>query len=185
MHNDFKPASVLAEEAEDIGSNTSTNDTMGDIILKRLSRREMMSGMLAVTAVTLTASPGALHAATSQTTEDTTPSFNFTELAAGCDEDHHIADGYNADVLISWGDAVLPDAPPFDPTHRTQQAQARQFGYNNDFLGFIPLDGRADHGLLVVNHEYVNSELMSPTSLRGEPRRRCGNKSRATKSTPK
>ena len=162
MHNDFKPASVLAEEAEDIGSNTSTNDTMGDIILKRLSRREMMSGMLAVTAVTLTASPGALHAATSQTTEDTTPSFNFTELAAGCDEDHHIADGYNADVLISWGDAVLPDAPPFDPTHRTQQAQARQFGYNNDFLGFIPLDGRADHGLLVVNHEYVNSELMFP-----------------------
>ena len=45
---------------------------------------------------------------------------------------------------------------------RRPTAQARQFGYNNDFLGYLPIDGRADHGLLVVNHEYTNEELMFP-----------------------
>lgn len=162
MSPKFKPASVMAEEAEDAGSNTSPNETMGDIILARLSRRELMAGMLAVTAVTLAASPNAVIAATGQALTNTTPNFNFPELAAGSDGDHHVAEGYDADVLISWGDAVLPDAPAFDAASPTPRAQSQQFGYNNDFLGFIPLDGRADHGLLVANHEYVNAELMFP-----------------------
>ena len=45
---------------------------------------------------------------------------------------------------------------------RRPQAQARQFGYNNDYVGYIPIDGSAEHGLLVVNHEYTNPHLMFP-----------------------
>ncbi len=51
---------------------------------------------------------------------------------------------------------------------RAQQsaaAQKLQFGYNNDYLGYIPMPGAANpshHGLLVVNHEYTNEELMFP-----------------------
>ena len=45
---------------------------------------------------------------------------------------------------------------------QTAEAQARQFGYNNDYLDFIPLEGNPDHGLLLVNHEYTNAELMFP-----------------------
>ena len=44
-------------------------------------------------------------------------------------------------------------------------AQKRQFGYNNDFLGYIPMPGATEpsrHGLLVVNHEYTNEELIFP-----------------------
>ena len=56
----------------------------------------------------------------------------------------------------------FPDAPDFDPTPRRAEKQARQFGYNTDFVGYIPIDGSSDHGLLVVNHEYTNEELMFP-----------------------
>ena len=36
------------------------------------------------------------------------------------------------------------------------------FGYNNDYVGYIPLNGSSTDGLLVVNHEYTNEHLMFP-----------------------
>ena len=161
MTQDAVPPSVIAEEREDIAANTSDNPTMGDIILARLSRRELMSGMLAVSAASLAVSPTLLLAACGEA-NDPTPSFKFDELGAGADETHHVAAGYDADVLIRWGDKVTATAPTFDPNAQTPDSQSQQFGYNNDFIGYIPLDGASTHGLLVVNHEYTNPELMFP-----------------------
>jgi uncharacterized protein len=45
---------------------------------------------------------------------------------------------------------------------RHRQSRPAQFGYNNDYLGYIPIDG-SRRGLLVVNHEYTNEELMFPS----------------------
>jgi uncharacterized protein len=151
--------SQAAEESENLGSNTSLNATMGDMIAERLSRRDMMRGALAVTVMSAAVSPAAIAAAQGA---NTTPSFNFKEIAAGSDERHHVAEGYDADILIRWGDKVLADAPAFNVQAQSPAAQARQFGYNNDYLGYIPLDG-SRRGLLVVNHEYTNEELMFPS----------------------
>jgi secreted PhoX family phosphatase len=91
--------------------------------------------------------------------------FTFSGVSHGVDSTHHVAKGYRADVLIRWGDPVTNDAPDFDPENQTAFAQARQFGYNNDFVGFMPLP-RGSHnpsrGLLVVNHEYTSQKLMFP-----------------------
>ena len=38
--------------------------------------------------------------------------FNFSELAAGVDETHHVAEGYEADILIRWGDPLFPGMAP-------------------------------------------------------------------------
>ncbi|QWC85996.1 PhoX family phosphatase [Nocardioidaceae bacterium] len=92
--------------------------------------------------------------------------------------------GYTADVVISWGDPVLPDAPRFDVDDQSGEAAAKQFGYNNDYVGVFPLEdsrGRGGRGgkgrkrrrggkpartgndaLLVVNHEYTNDVIMFP-----------------------
>ncbi|QRN79866.1 MAG: PhoX family phosphatase, partial [Nocardiopsis sp. BM-2018] len=66
--------------------------------------------------------------------------------------------GYDHHVIIRWGDPVLPGAPEFDFENQTGEAQAQQFGYNCDYVGFFTLDD--DHGLLWVNHEYTNEGLM-------------------------
>ncbi len=165
MTSQGRPLSVEFEESENGGSNTSANPTFGDIVAERLSRRDLMHGLLAVAVAETAIGPLALgaspraHAAEAHPADPTR--FSFDELpVAPNSETHHVASGYDADVLISWGDRVLADAPEFDPHALTPAAQAKQFGYNNDFLGFVPLDGRSDHGLLVVNHEYTNGELM-------------------------
>jgi uncharacterized protein len=152
------------ELSEDSGTNASQNPTMGEIIAERMSRRDLVKGILAVSAITAVASPMIKDMeAQAQAAANTTPSFNFKEIAAGSDEKHYVADGYDADILIRWGDPVTPGAPQFDPQAQTPAKQAMQFGYNNDYLGYIPFDGKSDHGLLCINHEYTNEELMFPS----------------------
>jgi len=151
-----------AYEAHDnVPLSPPDRDTIGDIILRRYSRREMMRGTLGVAAAASLFGPTLLasHAARAEGAQDR---FSFEEIAAGVDETHHVADGYRADVLLRWGDPLFPDSPPFDPLQQSAAAQLRQFGYNNDYVAFIPLDVDGSRGLLCVNHEYTNEEIMFP-----------------------
>ena len=87
----------------------------------------------------------------------------FAPLTHSTEDKLLIPDGYQYNVIIRWGDPVLPDTPAFDPRAQQPAIQARQFGYNADFIGFLPLplgSANSDRGLLVVNHEYTNPELM-------------------------
>jgi secreted PhoX family phosphatase len=83
-------------------------DTIGDIINRRYGRRDVMKGMLGVTATTALFGSTALTAADKALANGHEASFSFTELESGNDENHHIADGYDADVLIRWGDKLFP-----------------------------------------------------------------------------
>jgi uncharacterized protein len=157
---DVKTPTQIREEAQDIGRNNSSNDTMGDVIQRRFSRRGFVAGSLAVTAIGATVGPMALLQASPARAAGS--AFSLTEAQAGVDETHHVAEGYDTQILLRWGDKVFADSPDFDPVNQTAQAQARQFGYNNDYTGFVQLNGSGDHGLLFVNHEYTNAELMFP-----------------------
>ena len=88
------------------------------------------------------------------------PPFAFKELEAGIDGTHHVADGYYARPLLSWGDPIFADAPAFDPANQTAEAQLRQFGTNNDFNGLVPLNDEGSRALLCVNHEYALPHMM-------------------------
>ncbi len=70
--------------------------------------------------------------------------------------------GFRSDVVISWGDPILPGAPDFDVDAQTPAKAKRQFGYNNDFLAVLPL--RRDSAVMFSNHEYTNEELMFPAN---------------------
>ncbi len=151
----------LLEDNDGPGRNPTANPTMGDIIAGRFSRRNFLRGSLAVSAIAATVSPIALITADNARAANGS-AFTFDEVEAGVDDTHHVAPGYDADVLLRWGDPLFSDSPAFDPLKQSAAAQAKQFGYNNDYVGFIPIDGSAEHGLLVVNHEYTNPHLMFP-----------------------
>ena len=71
--------------------------------------------------------------------------------------------GWAWQPVIRWGDPLFAGAPEFDPLHQSAAAQARQFGYNCDYLDILPMQGRRGRrALAVVNHEYTNENLMFP-----------------------
>jgi secreted PhoX family phosphatase len=150
------------EDSGNVGCNPTENATMGEIIATRFNRRDLVRGALAVAAISATVGNRALAAAEQPAKKGRVASFDFKEVEAGVDQTHHVAEGYDAQVLLRWGDPIFADAPEFDPLAQTAAEQRRQFGYNTDYVGYIPLDGSSDHGLLVVNHEYTNEELMFP-----------------------
>ncbi|WP_343718116.1 PhoX family phosphatase [Inquilinus sp.] len=154
------------EQQDDRSSNLSDNPTMGDIVNARFGRRGMLRGALAVSAISAVVGPAAFlsHTRPAQAAAGASR-YVFEELEAGVDTRHHVAKGYDADILIRWGDPVVKGAPAFDPQKQTADAQEKQFGYNNDYIGYVPLplgSNSSDHGLLVVNHEYTDAAIMFP-----------------------
>ncbi|MFG1359288.1 PhoX family protein [Xanthobacter pseudotagetidis] len=168
----FLPTARAREAGDDVAASPAGAPTFGDVVAARFGRRDLLKGLLGVAAISATVSPLALAAGRAEAADELTR-FPFPELTAAPDATIHVAEGHEAKVLISWGDPVLPGAPAFDPKAQTAAAQALQFGYNNDFVGFIPLgdgpDGAA-RGLLVVNHEYTNEELMFPGMVPQTPK---------------
>ncbi|HLC09243.1 MAG TPA: dTDP-glucose 4,6-dehydratase, partial [Methyloceanibacter sp.] len=72
-------------------------DAIGDIILRRYSRREMMRGTLG-TAAALSLFGPVLLSGRGASAEGASDRFGFEEVEAGVDDTHHVAEGYRAEV---------------------------------------------------------------------------------------
>ncbi|KIN72047.1 Tat pathway signal sequence domain protein [Sulfitobacter guttiformis KCTC 32187] len=155
------------EAFDDIPTNPHLSRTIGEVVAARYSRRDMFKGSLAVTATTALFGTSAMIAP-KQAAAAGTSRYNFTELEWGNDSMHHVAEGYDAEILLRWGDPITADAPEFDVMNQTAAAQLTQFGYNNDYVGFTALNDAGTRGLLCVNHEYTNEEVMFPGLVRPE-----------------
>ncbi|QJF51682.1 PhoX family protein [Roseobacter ponti] len=159
--SEFGNKAEAFEAFDDIPTNPNLSRTIGDVINRRYGRRDVMRGILGVSATTALFGTSAIIAP-KQASAAAAGRYNFDELAWGNDETHHIAEGYNADILLRWGDPITADAPEFDVMNQTAEAQLKQFGYNNDYVGFTALNDEGTSGLLCVNHEYTNEEVMFP-----------------------
>ncbi|PWB66024.1 MAG: dTDP-glucose 4,6-dehydratase [Bradyrhizobiaceae bacterium] len=155
------------DASENIGRNNSDSPSIQEVVAARLNRRAVLKGTLGIAVLATTVGPPvSVKAAPGRSADiDANPRFKFDDIGPGGGYDHQVANGYDADILIRWGDPVLPGAPAFDPASQNAGGQRLQFGYNNDFLGYLPMPGAANpshHGLLVVNFEYTSAELMLP-----------------------
>jgi secreted PhoX family phosphatase len=140
----------------DLSISTHTQpQTFESILQAYMSRRTLLKG--AVSSLVLA------YASPLVCSDAAAGEAGFTPLTHSTEDKLLVPPGYESQVLLRWGDPIIADTPGFDPRGQTPAKQARQFGYNTDFIGFLPLPygtRNSDHGLLVVNHEYTNAELM-------------------------
>jgi secreted PhoX family phosphatase len=162
LFDQYKP--ILVEDDDDIGSNHSVNQPLLELARVRMSRRAALKGFAVAAAAGVFGGTMASRIAMAAAGDPST--LAFSPLKQVIEDDHQVAPGYTAKVLIRWGDKVLADAPDWDPMNQSGEAQAKQFGYNNDYLAYFPLPRGSDsseHGLLHVNHEYTDPQLMFPS----------------------
>ncbi|MFD7546022.1 PhoX family protein [Streptomyces sp. NPDC059816] len=148
--------------------NTSSNAYAGDVIADAVSRRAVVRGAAVLTvaaAVGVGAVTGASPAAARPRhpgggRRDGARGLRFTPVQPNTLDAVVVPPGYRQDIVIKWGDPLFPGVPDFDPDRQSARVQARQFGYNNDFLSLLPLPGEPGRQVMVANHEYTSEWLM-------------------------
>ncbi len=147
-------------------SVSNSAPTFGEIVARRFSRRDFLDSLMKSSAAGAVLATGTIGLSGCSDGKEAggAPSLTFKELPHLYDATHHVAEGYSADVLMRWGDQITGDRQlVFDPQKLSAAAQAQQFGYNNDFMAFMPYplgSNSSDHGLLVVNHEFPTASMM-------------------------
>lgn len=146
---------------DDCLSNPSSAPGFASILEQAMTRRHSLRHLGAWAGLTTLgfSSPGAATAKFGQV------GLTFRELERGLDETARVAENYHWKVIAAWGDPIFPDGEPLDLNNQTGESQSKQFGYNCDYIAFIPLPSshsEAPRGLLCVNHEYTDTNLMFP-----------------------
>jgi uncharacterized protein len=141
--------------------NRSGNETFAAVLQRNISRRKILGGGLAASALLVAhASPfGPVSKARAAGQGGSRLTFEPVSLQLG--DQVVVPEGYASHVLIRWGDPLTAAAGgSHEPGTITSEQQKHAFGYNCDFVGYLPLRGNT--ALLAVNHEYTNPELMFP-----------------------
>jgi secreted PhoX family phosphatase len=132
-----------------------------EILAARVSRRALLKGASAAAAALALPSCATRPAGVA-------PVVGFTPVPASSQDALRVPPEYEATVLYRWGDPVgVPGAmPEFRPdASNSASEQALQAGMHHDGMHYFPLprgSRNAVHGLLALNHEYADVNLMHP-----------------------
>jgi len=143
-------------------SNSSTNPSIHD--LSSPSRRVILRGGLGATIAGLLAPLGASALSGCATTGGSAggPILGFKSIPMNGLDAVTVPEGYRAQVLYRWGDAVgvAGRMPAYKAdASNTAAEQELQAGMHHDGIHYFPLDGNR-RGLLAVNHEYTDDGLL-------------------------
>ena len=145
--------------------NTTETTYFRDLAAKALSRRAIL-GTGAATGLVLagSATPAAASTASPLARAASAERLGFAAIAPQPStlDALVVPAAYRWHTIIRWGDPLFDDAPAFDANTQTGAKQARQFGYNCDYLDIIETNREGTEALLVANHEYTNENIMVP-----------------------
>jgi secreted PhoX family phosphatase len=133
------------------------------VVDRALDRRGFLGGVLAF------GSAATLGLAGTQARAVEPMRFAFEPLGIATDHAVHVPQGYQAQVLVRWGDALWSEAEnSFSPENGVPLSLSdRVFGENTDGMALFVIDGRE---ILAVNSEFANIRTNLPPESGGLPR---------------
>ena len=147
--------------------NPTDNPTFQDVAGRALARRSLLKtgavGAGAVVIGGLVAEPAAAAPSAARGPRSGLGRAVFRSVPPNKADKVTVPNNFRSEVVIRWGDPVLRGTPAFDVNAQTEEKAKKQFGYNCDYVGVLPL--RGDTFLMVVNHEYTDENLMFPTGM--------------------
>jgi secreted PhoX family phosphatase len=165
--------SILDVLGSNRSSQSNNNNFFDDLVDARLSRRGVLQGSLGLAALSFF---GCVDATVDEEDDSLTahpelsrrPLIGFSPIGISKTNQVVVPEGYEAIVLLAWGDPVS-DGPAFlQDASNTAEDQAVQAGMGHDGMSFFPLprgSQRADHGLLAINFEYTDDGLLHPDGM--------------------
>src|SRR5690606_24381534 len=126
-----------------------------DLIHKRISRRSALKGLAYFTAGAIL--PGAFFKKGFARTEEaaaagkTSSGVFFEPIPPSSADEFILAEGFDYKIIRQWGDNI---------------SDSDIFGYNNDYVDYIPIDflqggNNSEDGILFVNNEYTHPVFVS------------------------
>jgi secreted PhoX family phosphatase len=142
--------------------NTSDNPDFRSIAEQSLARRSLLKVGAGAGVLTLGHTVAGSSLAAAAVRGKGAGSWRFRSVQPNDFDDLVVPRGFQADVVIRWGDKLVAGAPAFDVDQQTPEAAEKQFGYNNDYAGVLPHPRGRNQAVLVTNHEYTSEALMFP-----------------------
>jgi uncharacterized protein len=130
-------------------------NNLEDLIHKRISRRGALKGLAFFTAGAIL--PGAFfnngfaRTGDAAATGKTSPGVFFEPIPPSSADEFILAEGFDYKIIRQWGDMI---------------SDTEIFGYNNDYVVYLPIDvleggNNSDDGILFVNNEYTHPVFVS------------------------
>ena len=163
---------IMFGNGDELPSNRSGNPHIQDVI--NLGRRKVVAGGAAFGALAFlgglpsiagAAEPAPLGSGLPFQRRSRLP---FAAVGVTRADTITVPAGFTAKAFIPWGTPICGSYPAFlDDASNTGEDQAQQTGMHHDGMHFFPMDAKfkarkSDHGLLALNHEYIDAPLLHP-----------------------
>ena len=126
-----------AQELASADSHEGKGEYFGDVVRQRIERRAFLKG--AGLGAGALAVPTLLAPRSAAAVADPGARITFTPIVATDLDTVVVPDKYTSNVVIRWGDPILAGGPAFDLNNQLPASQAKQFGFNCDFVAQYPL----------------------------------------------
>lgn len=170
--NDENRTIIEIDSGDEPMSNHSDNPYFSTILEKRLSRRQMLSGSLTAAVAGMFGASGISNLAEADGSGFLSPqvgkapfalnpALGFDPVPPSRSDTTIVPRGYKVQALIPWGTPITGSYPEFDSANsNTGEDQEQQVGSHHDGMHYFPFnDDPNGHGLLCVNHEYVDQNI--------------------------